>query len=218
MIKRNIFYYSSAFLLLLSLLLIPAESAETLDNILSNIQKVYDGISDMKANFVQKTTSSSLGGAQNSEGVVYFKKPGMMRWEYASPGKDIIVNNGDTIWVYQPDLGQVMVSSFSSESSPLAKHFLSGMRNIKNDFDVRLEGETPADYTLILIPRIPQPSIKKIHIIVDKKTFFVNGTSTFDPFGSVASVRFSNIKINTSLQKSLFNLEIPQGVRVVKPQ
>ncbi|MBI5892779.1 MAG: outer membrane lipoprotein chaperone LolA [Deltaproteobacteria bacterium] len=199
-------------------LLITPVYAEDLDSILSNVQKTYENISDMKASFVQETTSATFKDTQKSEGIVYFKKPGMMRWEYSNPNKDVIVNNGETIWVYQPDLGQVMVSKFDKESSPLSKHFLSGMGNVKNDFDVKLGEETPFSYTLILVPKTQQPNIRKIHLTIDKKTFMMNKTASFDPFGNIASVRFIDVKTNTNLQKSIFNFEIPKGVKVVTPQ
>lgn len=198
--------------------LLPIAYANNIDSIIANVQKTYDDISDMKASFVQETTSATFKDTQKSEGVVYFKKPGMMRWEYSSPAKDVIVNNGETIWVYQPDLGQVMVSKFDKESSPLSKHFLSGMGNVKNDFDVKIGEETPFSYTLILVPKTQQPNIRKIHLVIDKKTFLINKTSSFDPFGNAASVRFIDVKTNTSLQKSIFNFEVPQGVKVVTPQ
>ncbi len=192
--------------------------ADDIDSIIAGVQKTYENISDMKASFVQETTSATFKDTQKSEGIVYFKKPGMMRWEYSNPNKDVIVNNGETIWVYQPDLGQVMVNKFDRESSLLSKHFLSGMGNVKNDFDVKNGEETPFTYTLILIPKIPQPNIRKVHLAIDKKTSMINKTVSFDQFGNAASVRFIDVKTNTPLPKSIFNFEIPQGVKVVAPQ
>ncbi|MBI5682196.1 MAG: outer membrane lipoprotein chaperone LolA [Deltaproteobacteria bacterium] len=195
-----------------------AAAADDIDSIIVRVQKVYDGISDMKAGFIQETTSTTLKETQRAEGIVYFKKPNMMRWEYSHPNKDVIVSSGETIWIYQVDLGQVVVSKLSLEDKTLSQHFLSGLGDIKKDFNVKLGEGTNDTYTLILLPKTDLLNIKKIHLIIDKKTAFVKSTKSFDPFGNTASVRFIDASYNVNLKNALFNFDVPKGVRVVTPQ
>ena len=49
---------------------------------------------------------------QKGEGKVYFKKKGMMRWDYQVPNQKLI-SNGQTLWYYQPEENQVFVSDVS---------------------------------------------------------------------------------------------------------
>lgn len=212
----SIYYYFLLRLALTILFLFPhSAAAEELDSIIARVQKVYGDISDMKADFVQETTSLTFKEGIKSEGMVYFKKPGMMRWEYSNPNKDVIVSNGETIWVYQPDLGQVIVSSLSQEDKTLSQNILSGMGNLKKDFEVRLGGETNDAYNLILLPKTELLNIKKIHMLIDKKTSFVRTTKSFDVLGNTASISFLNASFNTNLKKALFNFDVPKGVRVI---
>ena len=46
--------------------------------------------------------------AQDDAGKVAFEKPNHMRWDYDPPDKQTIVGDGETLWIYQPDMNQVI--------------------------------------------------------------------------------------------------------------
>ena len=191
--------------------------ADDLDAIISKIQKTYEGIQDIQADFVQLTTSSATKETQKADGLVYFKKPGMMKWEYKSPTNDIIVSDGRTIWAYQQDIGQVMIVNASDSGASISNNFLAGMGNLKKDFDIELEKPDNNSYVLKLNPKVPQPNIQRLYIAVDKKTSLVKQTIVFDLLGNETKVIFENLKINQSVPANIFKFKIPEGVRVVKP-
>lgn len=190
--------------------------ADDLDTIISKVQKTYDGIQDIQANFTQFTTSASIKQTQKADGVVSFKKPGMMRWEYKSPGKDIIVSDGMTIWVYQQDIGQVMVGNAIDNGTSISNNFLAGIGNLKKDFDITLAEGDNAAHLLKLNPKTAQPNVQKLYLAVDKKTFLVTRTIVYDLLGNETKVVFENIKTNQSLSGNMFKFKIPEGVKVVK--
>ena len=205
-------------LLLTACFLLPTVSdADDLDAIISKIQKTYEGIQDIQADFVQLTTSSATKETQKADGLVYFKKPGMMKWEYKSPTNDIIVSDGRTIWAYQQDIGQVMIGNASDSSASISNNFLAGMGNLKKDFDIELEKPDNNSYVLKLNPKVPQPNIQRLYIAVDKKTSLVKQTIVFDLLGNETKVIFENLRINQSVPANIFKFKIPEGVRVVKP-
>lgn len=190
--------------------------ADDLNAIIAKVQKTYDGIQDIQSNFTQFTTSASIKETQKAEGVVYFKKPGMMKWEYKSPGKDIIVSDSMAIWIYQQDIGQVMVGNALDNGTSISNNFLAGMGNLKKDFIIELaEGDNNA-HLLKLNPKTAQPNLQKLYIAVDKKTFLVIRTIVYDMLGNETKVIFEKIKTNQSLSGSIFKFKIPEGVKVVK--
>ena len=211
------FKFQILSLLTVYCLLPTAVYANDLNAIISKLQKTYEGIQDVQANFTQLTTSVSIKTTQKAEGVVYFKKPGMMKWEYKSPTNDIIVSDGRTIWSYQQDIGQVMVGNASDSSTSISNNFLAGMGNLKKDFDIELEKPDNNSYVLKLNPKVPQPNIQRLYIAVDKKTSLVKQTIVFDLLGNETKVIFENLKINQSVPANIFKFKIPEGVRVVKP-
>jgi outer membrane lipoprotein carrier protein len=140
----------------------------------------------------------------------------MMKWEYKSPSADIIVSDGTTLWVYQHDIGQVMVGDASVSGISISNNFLAGIGNLKKDFDIEMSGENDASYTLKLNPKMPMPNIQRLYIVVDKKTFLVNQTIVHDMLGNETKVIFENIKLNQFLSSKMFKFKIPKGVKVIK--
>ena len=61
---------------------------------LDGIQKFYAEAQDLTAQFEQVYTYTVYGRKQKSNGVVYFKKPGMMRWDYRRPTPKVFVADG----------------------------------------------------------------------------------------------------------------------------
>ena len=219
--KKRVFYFLSLYLFCVLTsgfwILPPAVWADDLDAIISKVQKTYEGIQNIQADFVQLTTSSATKETQKADGLVYFKKPGMMKWEYKSPTNDIIVSDGKTIWAYQQDIGQVMIGNASDSGASISNNFLAGMGNLKKDFDIELEKPDNNSYVLKLNPKVPQPNIQRLYIAVDKKTSLVKQTIVFDLLGNETKVIFENLKINQSVPANIFKFKIPEGVRVVKP-
>ncbi len=104
---------------------IPAAFCAAGQEILNEIQSRYEKANDFEANFIQEYLGKGMKQSRG-EGKVYFKKKGMMRWDYTTPNQKMI-SDGRALWYYQPEEKQVLVSDVSKflrEKTPLA--FLAG--------------------------------------------------------------------------------------------
>ncbi len=201
----------------LSALIPPAPlMAEDLSGIVSKLQQRYDGITAISADFTQEVSLNIQGKPQVSEGTVFLKKPGKMKWLYTSPTRDELVSNGKTIWVFERDLNQVIERPLEGNSS-LATDFLTGVGNLRRDFEITLARENGGIYRLGLIPLEPQPNVKKFYMELDKTKFIVVKTIVEDYFGNVTTVSFRNIKLNGPVEDSFFEFSPPKGATVVRP-
>ena len=45
---------------------------------------------------------------QVSSGTFAFARPGKFRWSYDKPYEQLLVGDGDKLWIYDPDLNQVV--------------------------------------------------------------------------------------------------------------
>jgi outer membrane lipoprotein carrier protein len=190
--------------------------------VLVEIQNRYETTNDLEARFLQEFVGKMMKQAQKGEGKVYFKKKGMMRWDYKVPNQKFI-SNGNVVWYYQPDENQVLVYDLSNlikEKTPLA--FLAGEGNLARDFDLIKFNETVSqkeeNYVVELIPKEPHAGLSKLILTVDKRMFFVNQADVIDMLGNVTRTRFMDIKTNVGLQASFFNFSIPPGADVMKVQ
>jgi len=64
-------------------------------------RNTYKNARTLQANFLQ---IYSEGGrvTRTESGVAYFRRPGKMRWEYASPEKNLFVVDGKFAWFFVP--------------------------------------------------------------------------------------------------------------------
>lgn len=202
---------------LLAVFLLPALSfAGDASDVVSRLRQKYESITSVQADFDQEVSSRGMPAVKSS-GRVWFKKPGKMRWEYSGPEKDLIVSDGRTIWLFQPDLGQVIEKDASSTAASMATDFLSGMGRIEKAFAVSLSAGEGGDHVLTLTPKGEDPAMQRLVLSVDRKTFLVRKTVLTDHFGTKTTVAFRNMKLNPSLKDSLFRFTPPKGSSVVRP-
>jgi len=71
----------SAIFFLLSFLLTPVLSVHAEEDQVAKIQKAYEGIKDIKGNFVQKSFIKDLKRTDTYNGRFFIKQP-KMKWEY----------------------------------------------------------------------------------------------------------------------------------------
>ncbi len=208
--------------MLLYLFPLPMASGIAGQEVLREIQKRYEATHDFEANFIQETTGKMMKGHPKAEGKVYFKKKGMMRWDYRTPNQKLI-SNGVTLWYYQPEEKQVLIYNVAKvirERIPLA--FLSGEGSLSRDFNLTNFNESMAPgenhFVLEMVPKEPFPALVKLILTVDKKTYMVVQSDVIDELGNMTRTRFVDIKTNLSLSDSLFNFIIPPGTEVLKFQ
>jgi outer membrane lipoprotein carrier protein len=214
------------FLIIFSALILlvfnPVAFCATGQEVLNEIQNRYEKTNDYESNFIQEYIGKVMRQPNRGEGKVYFKKKGMMRWDYTVPNQKLI-SDGHTLWYYQPEEKQVLISDVSSvlkERTPLA--FLSGEGNLSRDFNLLNLNESVSqkedNYVVELSPKEPLATLSKLMLTVDKKTYTVLQADVFDGLGNVTRTRFIDIKTNAGLSNSFFQFTIPPGTEVIKMQ
>lgn len=192
----------------------------SLEMVVSRLQDNYKEIKDYRASFVQEAKIKGYPRAQRSSGEVFYKKPGMMRWNYDKPESQEIVTDGKVLWMYTPSLDQVMKADFAMTSqSKVAEAFLSGMGNISKDFNIAIENakDKKSDIILMLIPKDESDPVKSLELSVDRETIYVRKSVMTDIYGNVTSVLLSDFRVNTGIKKKLFDFVPPEGVEIITP-
>lgn len=202
---------------LLSTVFIPLIlSAETLEDIINKVQENYENTTDLEANFTQESLIKTMDKIEKSEGKVYIKKPGKMRWDYKKPKRQEIVIESGTIWLYQPEQKQVLKAPFSdSPQNRTPASFLSGVGRLKDDFEIKLSRGS-SNYIMGLTPKGMKGNIEKIFLEVDSKEFNIVSFSLFDIYGNKTTVTLKDIKVNKGLRDSIFKFKVPDGVKVIE--
>ena len=190
-----------------------------LDEIVSKIQKKYEYMRELEADCIQETFNKTIEKKFIFKGSLYVKKPDKLRMEIKEQEIQLIVANGQTLWIYLPDNKQAVKEKLDlSNKSKTALTILTGMAKLNRDFEITMEQgfEKSRSYTLGLIPKEKKSMIKKMKLDVDKNDFSFQKVTVEDSFGNWTSYELKNVKINSGISDSKFDFKPPDGVEVVE--
>lgn len=183
------------------------------------LQKIYEQTRDFQAGFIQETTVKSIRKTEVEEGVVYFKNPKQMLWDYHRPKAKKLIINERKAWLYLPQDKVV----YTRESDQLFKSealikFLSGLGKLKDDFDIRYATPAAVDkdgnYLLRLYPREKGVSYQYLQMTIEKKDFHILEVSFDDVMDNATVLKFTGIKMNRGLSSKMFQFAPPPSVSV----
>lgn len=205
-------------LIMIALLWVAPGPVRALDSsaIVEAIQKQFDATQTFQADFVQRSFLKVLGQSQRAEGSVAIKKPGKMKWVYSAPDPQVLVSNDKNLWLYLPEEKQVSkmkVQSVYSSNTPAL--FLAGKGKLTESFSIGKVTEEKGLYIVELIPRDKVQNLSKMVLLANKKNFQIVGSRVYDNLGNKTEMIFKNMKVNPSLDESLFRFEVPKGVELI---
>src|SRR2546429_905883 len=152
-----------------------AVRAETLEDVVRDLEAAYSRVTDLRAEFTQTAFNKSLNQTIPAQGTVYLKKGGRLRWEYTEPTPQEIVSDGRKLWVYTPALNQVNVGDAPEALAGPAGSFLAGLGRLRAQFDVRFLNlaqpkDDGGDWVLDLTPKQPLPTPARLSLASDATT------------------------------------------------
>jgi len=204
--------------LVLVLASLPGRAADDpLHQALAKLQERYDSTRTLTADFKQSVESPTLAGAIESHGTLAFQKPNRMRWDYQPPDPQVVVGDGETLWIYQPDEKQVIKAPLGEAfkaSTPVT--FLAGLGRLDRDFTPSLVADEKDRWVLKLVPKKDQ-GIGTLTLLVRKADASVEEARVTDPLGTTTRLALSGEKRNVDLDAALFRFTPPSGVDVIKP-
>ena len=192
---------------------LPPVSAEQL---IKNLEKRYT-LADFSAAFFQESTLKALDIKDTASGKVWFKTPGMMRWEYESPEKYAIISDGKNLWIYRPEDNQVVIgNAMTYFGNGKGASFLSNFKLVQDAYTVSVaKPEEDNRYTLKLVPMEKQLDLSAIFLNIEKKSFDIKSVLTLNDYGDETRIEFSDL-IFEKMEPSLFNFKIPPMADILK--
>lgn len=196
-----------ALLAMLPALQAPAATpAETL-------ARFVDGTRTLTARFEQLQTDDAGRQIASSTGRLWLERPGRFRWSYETPYEQLLVSDGETIWMYDPDLQQVTLRDADEMLAGTPAALLSRTLALQEGFRVEDLGGEGALQALRLTPKDDQADFESIELWLQgerpERMIF------FDTLGGRTDVTFTAVSVNPSIDDELFTFEPPPGVEVV---
>jgi outer membrane lipoprotein carrier protein len=204
----------------LTLLVAEPISAQSLDEVLREVEGVYGRMNDLRADFTQTAFNKSLNQTIPAKGTVYLKKGGKLRWEFTEPTPQEIVSDGKKLWVYTPALNQANVAEAPEALAGPAGSFLAGLGKLRSEFEVRFLNpaqpkDTEGNWVLDLTPKQPLPTLARLILALDPKSWEIKKAVVHDKFENTVTMRFTKTAVNSGLPDRTFTFVAPKGVVIV---
>ena len=166
----------------------------------------------LEASFQQVLRAQDGELLQQTAGKFYLHRPGKFRWNYQSPYEQVIVSDGERIWIHDVDLDQVTVQRQDAglPSTPMA--LLQDSKKLHESFTVSPLDDKGGVYRLKLNSKSKESDFGEIVIGIDASG--LRFMQLHDQFEQVTDIVFSDISINIELAKEIFEFIPPEGVDV----
>ena len=197
-------------LLLLSLLFaVSSVHATAIDRFKTFVKNTQSA----RADFEQKVYDRGGKLTQETKGTFVFQRPGLFRWVYARPVDQVIVGDGERVWIHDRDLNQVTVRRLSAALGSTPAALLAGSADVEKAFDMSDAGAKDGLEWLEAKPREREAGFERVRMAFDAEG--VRAMELVDHFGQTSVLRFSNLRRNPKVDKSEFRFEPPKGADVL---
>ncbi len=167
-----------------------------------------------RGEFTQQVTRGTAQAAPPSSGTFTFERPGKFRWTYRRPYEQVLVADGERLFLYDKDLNQVTVKKIAAALPASPASILFGGNEFERDFVVRDDGVRDGVAWLIATPRAKDSPFESIEI------GFRDGVPAAmqlkDSFGQVSRLTFSRFERNARVDAQLFRFVPPAGADVLE--
>lgn len=179
-----------------------------------SLKKVLKGYDRFSANFEQVTRKDQADNAEVLKGSMKISRPGLFRWETASPFPQLIVSDGEYVWIYDPDLEQATRKPADPKQTNGAALILNGdVAELAEQFEIYLPINEENEQLFELLPKDTQSSFQRIRL------FFTEGVMSElmlqDVLGQQTTILLRDSVINEPMDASLFKFIPPKGTDVI---
>jgi outer membrane lipoprotein carrier protein len=191
-------------------------SAPKPEDIIAGVEKRHSG-SGFSARFTQTSTLKEMDITDSASGSIFVKHPGMMRWEYENPDRQLFITDSQTLWVFRPEDNQVMVGEAPAFfGSGKGASFLSDMKQLRENFTIRHEQmDTDLFYVLTLTPKMQKMDVSVIYLSISKTMYDIVQIATLNSYGDETRIVFHDLRFNQGYDNNFFKFDIPAGTDVL---
>lgn len=197
-------------LLLTALLAVAVPAwADAVDTLKSFVQDVKSG----RAAFTQTVTSPDGAKKRTTHGSFEFSRPGRFRFEYDKPFEQLIVADGQKVWLHDPDLNQVTVRPMSQALGATPAALLAG-GSLEKDFRLKAMDERDGLQWAEAIPREKDSQFQAVR--VGFRGNELAALEILDNFGQKSLLNFSQVQSNVALAPERFRFTPPADADVLE--
>lgn len=174
------------------------------------LRDLLQPITSLSANFTQQITDAEGFEIEVSEGLFEVAQPAKLRWHITQPMPQQIISDGSTLWVFDPDLEQVIIQPFNRDIAATPAILFSGdLDQLDKAYFVR--EDSVGLFTLTSERAGSLFSSMQIRFVNQQPVLI----SLTDNLEQTTTITFSKLQINPAINADRFIFEVPPEVDVI---
>ena len=186
-----------------------AATADAVDTLKDFVRDVKTG----HAAFTQTVTSPDGAKKKTSSGSFDFSRPNRFRFTYLKPFEQVIVGDGQKVWIYDADLNQVSSRKFSQALGSTPAALLAGA-SLDKEFDLSaLPAKDGLDWAQAT-PKAKDGAFQSMRVGFRGKE--LAAVEIVDSFGQRSLLQFNQMVANAVLAADAFKFSVPPGADLIE--
>jgi outer membrane lipoprotein carrier protein len=185
-----------------------AAHADAIDTLKGFVAEVKTG----RAAFTQTVTSPDGAKKKSSSGSFEFSRPNRFRFAYTKPYEQLIVSDGQKVWLHDPDLNQVTVRPVGQALGATPAALLAGA-SLEKDFELKALPDDGGLQWAQALPRLKEGSFQSLKVGFRGKT--LAAVEIVDAFCQRSRLDFSQFEADAKLPADRFGFTPPAGADVI---
>ena len=183
--------------------------ADAVDTLKEFVREVKTG----RAAFTQVVTSPDGVKKKNSSGSFEFSRPNRFRFAYVKPFEQLIVADGQKVWIFDADLNQASSRKLSAALGSTPAALLAG-GSLEKDFDLTAAPSKDGLDWAQALPRAKDGAFQSMRVGFKGKD--LAAVEIVDSFGQRSLLQFTQFMANVNLPAESFKFTVPPGADVIE--
>ena len=187
------------------------EASTAFDGPVAELSRYFESVETLAGEFRQTTRDDTGTVIEQARGRFVMARPQRFVWDYRTPWEQLIVSDGERLWVHDVGLEQVVVRPLEEALGVGAAQLLSGdMAQLKQNFSLTAVGEDG----VILQPTDPAWDFQRVRLQLDDG--IPTAITVEDGLGQRVEVRLLDLTRNPTFEADRFEFDPPAGVDVIE--
>jgi outer membrane lipoprotein carrier protein len=163
-----------------------------------------------------KQTVKDQNGAtlQEVSGQFFFKKPNLFKWDYLKPSKSQLISDGELLYLYDPDLKQVVISQLKKLGG-VSPAMLLVNRDIESLFEITIIQDKKGVDWFRALPHEPEKANFK-EVFINFVQNELKGMRIIDGFDNTTEIEFIKVSRNININEAIFLFNTPENIDVIR--
>jgi outer membrane lipoprotein carrier protein len=183
--------------------------ADAVDTLREFVRDVKTG----RADFSQTVISTDGARKKTSSGQFEFLRPNRFRFEYTKPFQQLIVADGNKVWIYDADLNQASSRRIAQALGATPAALLAG-GDLDKEFVLAVQPSKDGIDWALATPKAKDGPFQSMRVGFKNKV--LTAVEITDSFGQKSSLQFGRFEGNTPLDPARFNYTPPAGADVTE--